>query len=144
MLVQRILDHKDGSGIIDTSPEASVGDAAEVLAKRRIGAIIVRDNDENLAGILSERDIVRGLAAHGPGVLEMRVGELMTREVVTCTPESTVEAVMVQMTEGRFRHLPVAGDDGLVGMISIGDVVNSRLIELQEETSQLRAFIAGG
>ena len=100
--------------------------------------------DGALLGILSERDIVRAMPEHGPDIFKLTVEQLMTRDVVTCSSDDRVNDLMKKMTAGRFRHLPVVDDGSLTGIISIGDVVKSRLEELEAEASQLRDYIASG
>lgn len=141
MEIAQILKGK-GDRIVTTRPDATIAEVVETLQREGIGAVVVVDRDGALVGIISERDIVRGIPTHGAGLLTMRVADLMTREVVTCVPEDRVESVMREMTEGRFRHLPVLRDGALVGIVSIGDAVKSRLQELETETSLLRDYIS--
>lgn len=145
MYVESILKGK-GANIISVKPADTVADTAKVLARHRIGAVLVCDGDGDgeLAGILSERDIVRGLAETGSAILEGPVSALMTRRVVTCSPGDSVDGVMAKMTEGRFRHLPVMSGGSLVGVISIGDVVKERIAETEHEAEALKAYIATG
>lgn len=142
MLVADILKSK-GSGVVTSPPSLPVADAARLLAEKRIGSILILDRGK-VAGILSERDIVRALATEGPSCLDGPVSRLMTAKVVTCTPGQTISQVMEMMTTGRFRHVPVIEDDRVIGMISIGDVVKWRLEEAQEEVRQMAAYVAGG
>jgi len=142
MKVHDLLANK-GDRIATIEPGASVRAAAALLKEEGIGALVVSRTGRDLAGILSERDIVRALATDPDGLLERQVGDLMTREVKTCTAEDKVTDVMATMTRSRIRHLPVVDQDGLVGIISIGDVVKQRLGELEEETHVLRDFIVG-
>ena len=141
MLVSDILKSK-GNAVISAAPGDSVAEAARVLTERRIGALVVLEG-ERLAGILSERDIVRALARQGPGCLQGPLSALMTAKVVTCTPGHSIAAVMEVMTNSRIRHLPVMEGGRLAGMVSIGDVVKWRLEEAQEEVRQLAAYVAG-
>jgi CBS domain-containing protein len=143
MLVKRIFKMK-GDRIITVSPDITIAEAAEILKRENIGAVMVLGGDRSLAGILSERDIVRAIPEHGPALFGLRVDALMTREVVTCSAEDRVHDLMKKMTTGRFRHMPVLDGDDLIGIISIGDVVKSRLEELEAEASQLRDYIASG
>lgn len=143
MLIGQILAGK-GSDIVTTAPDATVAEVAGLLKRRRIGAVVVTEADGRLCGIISERDLARGLADHGARLLDMRVRDLMTEEVVTCAPGDSLEHLMQTMTEGRFRHLPVVKDGQMVGIISIGDVVKYRLQELEAETHLLHDYIAGG
>jgi CBS domain-containing protein len=114
----------------------------KLLAARRIGAIVITGPGERVAGILSERDIVRVLAERGTAVLDEQVGAVMTRNVVTCTGAETVTAIMERMTTHRFRHLPVVEQNKLTGIISIGDVVKRRVEEIEGESKALREYIA--
>ena len=141
MLVSQILKSK-GNDVATISPDATIGDVISALAEFRVGALVVSSGDAQIEGIISERDVVRGLAEHS-GVSGMAVSELMTAEVVTCTRESTTEELMSQMTEHRFRHVPVVEDNKLVGIVSIGDVVNARVRELETEREQLTDYISG-
>ncbi|HEX9769153.1 MAG TPA: CBS domain-containing protein [Kiloniellales bacterium] len=143
MLVKQIFKQKD-SRIITVQPSDTVAAAAEVLKRENIGAVMVTGPEGQLAGILSERDIVRAIPKHGPGLFALKVEQLMTRNVVTCGSEDRVHDLMKMMTAGRFRHLPVIDGGTLTGIISIGDVVKSRLEELEAEASQLRDYIASG
>ncbi len=141
MLVSDILKAK-GSAVVSIDPQASVAEAAAVLAEKRIGSLLILEGD-SIAGILSERDIVRALARQGAGCLEGPVSQLMTARVVTCSPAQSISDVMEMMTQGRFRHVPVLDGGRLAGMISIGDVVKWRLEEAQEELRQMTAYVAG-
>ncbi len=141
MTVKAILSRK-GHSIVTIDPGASLSDAAKLLSEHGIGAVIVRESGDRIAGLLSERDIVRNLAARGPVALNMRVDQVMTRRVVTCTESDTLAELMERMTAGKFRHLPVVENDRLVGIVSIGDVVKSRLEEIEAESSALREYIA--
>lgn len=142
MLVRQVLADKEGR-VVTTSPDAKLSDVVVLMNEKRIGAVIVLDADANLAGIVSERDINRGLAVHGVDLLTMRVDEVMTADVVTCTPDDSTDNLMRKMTAGRFRHLPVIDKGRLVGIVSIGDVVKHRLEELEAESSMLQDYIAG-
>jgi len=141
MFVGQILGAK-GRKVVSTTAEATIADVARLLRRERIGAVVVTEADR-LCGIISERDLARGLADYGAELLEMKVGQLMTSEVVTCTPEDGIDHLMHSMTHGRFRHLPVLQDGRMIGIISIGDVVKHRLEELEAETHQLQDYIAG-
>ena len=143
MLIAQILAGK-GREVVSTRPDATIAEVAGLLKAKRIGAVVVTDDKGKLCGIISERDLARGLADHGANLLQMRVGELMTPDVVTCSPEDGIGQLMQTMTERRFRHLPVVQDGEMVGIISIGDVVKHRLQELEHETSMLHDYISGG
>jgi CBS domain-containing protein len=140
MTVRAILSLK-GSDLVTIKPTASLVTAAKVLAERRIGALVVTDTAERVAGILSERDIVRALAERGPDALHESLDQAMTRRVVTCTEAMTVSEVMERMTTGKFRHLPVVKLGRLVGIVSIGDVVKYRLATMQHESESMRDYI---
>src|SRR4051812_40135599 len=125
MTVRAILDRK-GHDVATIAASATLAEAAKQLSERRIGALIVADSSASIEGMLSERDIVRTVAAHGPSALSRAVREVMTSEVITCAEADTVASLMEQMTRGKFRHLPVVHEGRLVGIISIGDVVKHR------------------
>lgn len=142
MNVGKILEGKL-SEIISVEESASVLDVAKLLGERRIGAVPVMKKGK-LCGIISERDVVRGLAIRGGDVLADGVDTLMTKSVVTCDKSDSVSQIMVMMTERRIRHVPVVEKDKLLGMISIGDVVKERMEETQQEADALKAYIASG
>ena len=142
MNVETILRSKGGA-VATIAPQATIRDAAALLRRERIGALVVSNGGNKVEGILSERDIVHGLADRGAALLDMAVDALMTRRVFTCTPRDSVGDLMAMMTQRRIRHIPVLTDGMLVGIISIGDVVKHRLDEMEYETSSLRSFIAG-
>jgi len=142
MTVAAILKHK-GHEVISVGPETSVAEISHVLTDRRIGAVLVLDAEEQLLGIVSERDIVHSLAANGGRTLDMTAGQLMTRVVRTVTPSTTVLQAMTTMTAGRMRHLPVVEHGHLIGMVSIGDVVKARIMQQDYEVDSLRAYVAG-
>lgn len=142
MTVETILRLK-GTDVVTASPDTTLADAARLLSRHRIGAVVVSRDGQGVDGILSERDIVRALAEHGSAVLGAPVERVMTREVVTCAPGDRVESLMAVMTGKRIRHLPVVADGALRGMISIGDVVKSRIEEVEYEAQSLREYIAG-
>jgi CBS domain-containing protein len=129
-----------GHDVLTVTPESSVGALVKLLAARRIGALPVVDGEGRLKGIVSERDVVRALAADS-AVLERRVDTLMTRDVKTCGPQDAVVELMETMTRERFRHLPVIENGRLVGIISIGDVVKQRVAEAQFELEALTSYI---
>jgi CBS domain-containing protein len=144
MNVQSILASK-GSDVAVVGQRASLADAAAQLRDRGVGALVVSDDGRHIDGIVSERDVVRALAAHGAATLGRTVASVMSTTVVTCGPDDSVEELMSSMTERRIRHLPVLGDDGLLaGIVSIGDVVKSRLGELQGENEALTEYIHQG
>jgi CBS domain-containing protein len=142
MQVRHILYGK-GRDVVAIAEGASIADAARLLTDRRIGALVVRDGDGRLTGIISERDLVHAIAQAGGAALAETVADHMTPEPETCVETDTVESVMETMTRGRFRHVPVL-DDGLslCGMVSIGDVVKSRIAETVSEAAALRDYIS--
>lgn len=140
--VQRILVGK-GTHVETVAPTTSTEQIARRLASLAIGAVVVVDG-EDILGVCSERDIITALAAHGPEVLAREVRQVMSREVVTCVADTATDEVMGLMTERRVRHVPVIDAQGrLVGIVSIGDVVKSRLDELAEERAHLEAYVTG-
>ncbi len=140
MTVKTILSHK-GSDVATVEPAATLGKAIGILAERRIGALLVLGPDRRIAGIVTERDIVRELAARGADALEEPVSQVMTRKVVTCDCADSVGEIMERMTTGKFRHVPVIEQDRLIGIVSIGDVVKHRLQEMEQESAALRDYI---
>ncbi len=143
MLVEHILRAK-GAAVVTARPDDSLLQVARVLAAEKIGAVLILDGPDRIVGVLSERDIVRCLARDGASAMELPVSAAMTRDVVFCAPEDNVDQVMDVMTERRFRHLPVRRNGKLIGLISIGDVVKSRMAEQQAEADALKAYIASG
>ena len=137
MLVSEILAAK-GDRVISIGVAATVCEVASTLRREGIGAAVVKGNGKEMAGIISERDVVASVAEHGPAALEMHAADLMNRSVVTCTPESSTQELMEQMLMGQIRHLPVINDGALVGMISVGDVVKAVLSELRWMTKVLQ------
>ena len=142
MTVAAILRHK-GTHVVAVEPADRIAYVVSRLAEHRIGAVLVIDRADQLLGIVSERDIVRGLAANGARTLEMTAGQLMTRTLHVAHPGTTVAEAMTMMTIGRFRHLPVLDDGRLVGLISIGDVVKARIMQQESEVDSLKAYVAG-
>lgn len=138
MSIQSILDHKGGK-VITIAPDTRVGAAAHRLRLEHIGAIIITSGD-HIEGILSERDIVEGLTEHGAAVVDLPVSALMSRNVHTCRPTAEIRDVMRLMTQHRIRHVPVAENGALRGIVSIGDVVKSRLEDMELETNVLRDY----
>lgn len=143
MLVQQILKSKSDDGVVTIAPDASLAEAAMLLASRKIGALVVSPDGKTVAGILSERDIVREIAAKGPSCLPEGIDMVMTRNIVTCSRDDTSDAVLGLMTQGRFRHLPVVDGAQMVGLISIGDVVKAQLATLSMEKEALEGMIKG-
>jgi CBS domain-containing protein len=142
MNVETILRNK-GNRVATIRSDATVAEAVDILNRERIGALIVSENGTGVDGILSERDIVIALAEHGENLMSRRVGEVMTRTVITCGPSDTVGQLMAEMTNRRIRHFPVVADGRLCGIVSIGDLVKNRLDEVEFEASSMRSFIAG-
>jgi CBS domain-containing protein len=140
MTVKAILSAKS-SEVVTIEPTAKLSAAARVLASRKIGALVVTGADRRVVGIVSERDIVHELAAHGAQSLDLPLTDVMTREVVTCRLADTVHSVMERMTAGKFRHLPVVEQGRLAGIVSIGDVVKHRLEDMEREQSAMRDYI---
>ena len=145
MTVKAILSRK-GNAVITIKPTVPLCDAVKILDEHRIGAAVITDADQQIVGILSERDIVRTLARNVrvAGACHLRdesVGQVMTREVETCTPSDTIHEIMERMTTGKFRHLPVVDRGRLVGIISIGDAVNYRLRAMELESNTLHVYI---
>lgn len=143
MSVASLLKGK-GSEIISLKAENTIAEAVALLSSKKIGAALVLADDGSLAGILSERDVIRGLGEKGADIMSQSVNSLMTSKVETCSPNDSVESLMKRMTEGRFRHVPVEDENGVCGVISIGDVVKSRMAELEHEADAMRSYIAGG
>lgn len=140
MTVKAILSAK-GTEVLTIEPTTNVAAAAKLLAERKIGALVVTGPDQRVVGIVSERDIVQELAAHGSAALDLALTEVMTRKVTTCSASDTISSVMERMTAGKFRHLPVLEQGRLAGIVSIGDVVKHRLQEMEREQSALRDYI---
>ncbi len=143
MSVASILKSK-GTNIITTKVGDSVSHASSVLANNKIGAVLVLDEAGNLAGILSERDIVTALAGSGSGCLIVNVEDLMTSDVFVCEPGDSTDDILMMMTDKRIRHLPVVDNGELLGVISIGDVVKERMDAVEREAAAMRDYIATG
>jgi len=127
--------------IVKIRSDKSIAEAAIAMTENKIGALLVEGQDGTIAGILSERDIVGGMAPHGADLHDVEVSELMTRDVIRCSPNDSVNEAMAMMTDRRIRHLPVFEGDDLVGFISIGDLVKCRIMEVQSEAEALRQYI---
>ena len=130
--------------LVSVAPDENLQQAAEVLTRERIGALLVLKPNGDIAGIISERDIVRAVGLQGAEVLARPVAELMTKEVTCCSPDDTVDQAMALMTQRRFRHLPVRQGGRIVAMLSIGDVVKQKVEEAEAESQSLREYIARG
>jgi CBS domain-containing protein len=135
-----VLRHK-GDVVVTISPDETVAALLAELDQHGVGALVVSRGDGTVEGIVSERDVVRRLHAHGAALLEQKVSSIMTEEVHTCGPQDDVEDLMVSMTQHRFRHVPVLVEGRLAGIVSIGDVVKTRLDDLEAERDQLTAYI---
>ena len=141
MKISDIVKHK-GSTVFTIAPSDTVTALLATLAEHNVGAVVAADG-ERVVGIVSERDIVRRIAAEGAGVLERPVSEIMTTSVYSCTSNDPVDAIAETMTARRVRHMPVIDDDRLVGIVSIGDVVSSRIRQLEHDRGQLEQYISG-
>jgi CBS domain-containing protein len=141
MLISQVLKEK-GDMVFTVSPGDSVAAAAALLHARKVGAMVVLDHNREVAGIVSERDIVRVVADHGPDGLGQPVSACMTREVVFADPGETVDQLLGRMTDRRVRHLPVLKDGKLVGIVSIGDLVKRKIAETEAEAESLKAYIS--
>jgi CBS domain-containing protein len=140
MTVSIILAGK-GRDVVSIEPNATLASAVALLADKRIGAALILGAGGRVAGILSERDIVRALAERGAKALDEPVSQTMTRKVSTCAENETVASIMERMTEGKFRHVPVVDQGQLVGIVSIGDVVKHRLLQMERETAAMHDYI---
>jgi CBS domain-containing protein len=143
MNVMHILKLKGSAAVESVTPETLVATAAARLAERRIGALVVTAPGGGIAGILSERDIVRALAKEAGGCLVMPVSKLMTETVETCEPDENSNSVLERMTTGRFRHMPVVDKGRMVGLLSIGDVVKARIEEIERENAAMADMLSG-
>lgn len=143
MLVSQILKSKSDDGVVTVPPGTTIARAAEVLSTRRIGAVVVSADGKRLGGIVSERDVVRELGRRGPACMAETVDSIMTARVITCGRGDTADSVLQKMTDGRFRHIPVMEGEDMIGLISIGDVVKVRLMELTSEKDALEGMIKG-
>ncbi|MCF6745406.1 CBS domain-containing protein [Blastococcus sp. KM273128] len=140
MRISQLLRRK-GSGVTTVDGSASIRSALQLLAERGIGALVVSSDGRRVEGIVSERDVARGLHEQGGALLDQPVSSVMTTQVHVCPPEATVDGLARTMTDHRVRHVPVVADGVLVGIVSIGDVVKARLDELEAERQQLVAYI---
>lgn len=143
MLVSQILKSKADDGVVTIPPGTTIAKAAETLSQRRIGALIVSVDGRHVTGILSERDVVRELGRRGPACMADTVDSIMTVKIMACARGDQTDSVLQQMTDGRFRHMPVMEEGVMVGLISIGDVVKARLMELSAEKEALEGMIKG-
>jgi CBS domain-containing protein len=141
MNVEHILLEK-GREVVTIAPQLTLMEASRTLSDKRIGAVVVSDASDPVLGILSERDIVRAVAANGAAVLNEPVSRYMTAKVVTCTSRSAINDLMETMTKGKFRHVPIVENGRLLGIVSIGDIVKFRVAEIESESQALREYIA--
>ncbi len=139
MTVQRILNEK-GRGVVTCGPDETLLDIAAILAGKKIGAVVITKGDA-IEGILSERDIVRAVATDGTAAMSRAASDYMTKKVITCGLQDTINDLMQKMSGGRFRHLPIVEDGKLVGIVSIGDVVKGRIAEIEREADSIREYI---
>ena len=142
MLISDLLKHK-GSSVITIGPEETITALLAALAEHKVGALVVLDG-ERIAGIVSERDVVRGLHVDGAALLDETVSRVMTTDLVSCTPQDSVDQIAERMTVQRFRHMPVITDGKLVGIVTIGDVVAARIRQLEHDRQQLESYITQG
>lgn len=140
MTVAAILKGK-GRDVFAERGDTPLAEVCKVLGKHKIGAILVTDAKGGIEGILSERDIVRAVGEMGSAALTQPVSSVMTKTVVTCTEEDSINQVMAKMTSGRFRHVPVVKDGKVAGVISIGDVVKHKIAQVEQEAEQMRTYI---
>jgi CBS domain-containing protein len=143
MFVSDILTQKGGL-VFTVTPGTTVAQIAQQLSTRRIGSVLVMGSHDEVLGIVSERDLVRAMSLHGASALDLEARHVMTRDVVTCDPDDSIDHIMETMTSGRFRHLPVVRHGELLGVVSIGDIVKARLEEARHETEALKAYIVAG
>ncbi|MBW9114949.1 CBS domain-containing protein [Rhizobium cauense] len=140
--VKAILDAK-GRNVVTAGPDTTVSEAAVLLSKKKIGAVVIVGMENKISGIFTERDVVHAIAKAGAACLDQPISSLMTAKVYRCHEDSTVNDLMELMTSRRFRHVPVETNGKLVGIISIGDVVKTRIAEVELEAEQIKAYIAG-
>ncbi|MGE0211868.1 MAG: CBS domain-containing protein [Parvibaculaceae bacterium] len=142
MTVATLLNEK-GASVVTAREDTSLAEIANLLSENRIGAVVIADGQRRPVGIVSERDIVHVIAKEGPGALGKKAGDVMIRKLITCGPEDTIYEIMNLMTRHRIRHLPIVVDGKLGGIISIGDVVKSRIAEVELEATEMKRYIAG-
>ncbi len=143
MLISQILNDKPTQGVVTVAPGSRVGEAANTLSTKGIGGVIVCEGGIRPLGIVTERDIVRELGKRGTVCLDDKVEDIMTRDLVTCSPGDRAIKVLQMMTDRRFRHMPVMEDGKMIGLVSIGDVVKARLDELANQAEALKNMIMG-
>ncbi|MBL4646515.1 MAG: inosine-5-monophosphate dehydrogenase [Hyphomicrobiales bacterium] len=140
MTIASIISEK-GSDVFTATLPQTLQETCNILREHRIGAILIVDDAGKLIGILSERDIVRKISTDGPDALQCDAEQCMTKEIVVCTPQDTIQVAMERMTTGRFRHMPVIEDGNLAGMVSIGDLVKRRIADAERETEDLKNYL---
>jgi CBS domain-containing protein len=133
-----------GRDVRTIAPDATVADAVQRMYRERVGALVVSEDGERIAGIISDRGIMNAIAERGTAVMDEQIGQMMTKQVYTCSAHDDVSTIMATMTNRRIRHIPVVEDDRLCGIISIGDVVKHRIDEIQSEADAMREYISGG
>lgn len=143
MKAKSILDAK-GSAVVTTRPDTAIAEAIGIMVHEKIGALVVCGDNLSIVGIVTERDVLHGLADHGSTLLERQVSDLMSPDLVTASLDDDVDHLMSVMTEHRCRHIPIIENGALRGLISIGDLVKNRLREMEQESSQMRDYIAHG
>lgn len=144
MTVASILSSKPGASIISCTPDDTIADISKVLAKHRIGAVLIIDSNDSLLGIVSERDIVRMIAAKGDDALATKASQFMVKDVTTCLPSDSITSLMGLMTENRVRHIPVVIDGSIEGIVTIGDVVKARIAAAEREAAEMMHYITSG
>ena len=143
MTIAAVLKQK-GSDVVTIGPSATVREIASLISSRRIGAVVVMGEDKQLAGIVSERDLVKALARDGEAALAMTASDIMTRDVITASPKTTIDEAMAEMDRGYFRHLPVVENGAMVGIISVRDVVRAHIQHQELEVDSLKSFVLRG
>ena len=143
MKVSNILKEK-GDNVVTLEGSTTLEDAIAALVRERIGAVVILDSREQIAGVFSERDAVRAISEEGASALSKPISELMTRKVVSCSMEDTLDQLLEKMTQGRFRHLPVVEGGRLIGIVSIGDVVKHKIASSESEAEAMREYISTG
>jgi len=142
MTISAILSEK-GDSVATINPDERVAVAIDMLAEWGIGALVVSTNKKTIDGIISERDVVRSFAKDQEWTFRLRVADIMTATVITCSPTDSVDDLMTLMTENRIRHVPVTNENTLVGIVSLGDIVKQRMKTLETESEALKGFISG-
>ncbi len=144
MKVRQISERKSINDVASTTADAKLADVATKLGTLKIGCLIVLDDKGEVSGILSERDIVRAVGEKGADCLDQRVDSIMTREVMTCTPEDSAASILERMSGGRFRHMPVMEDGKVISVVSIGDIVKAKIEELEQDNEAMESMIRSG